>query len=590
MQGAMDSPSNTSSSTIRRRRRDRTPEPPRHREGVGISAEEAKSSSDEFLQHREEIARHFEVEEAKKSATATNGEKKADDEENDDDFDSKSVLDGPSPGNIQEEGFIDAFYQPRTVSGLMLLVALVVYLTIWKENEVFGKANRLKRGLLLSALAFLLYSVIQLRDGQLLRPHPAVWRIVHGTGLLYFMILVFLLAQDLEGITSFLRLFDDSVGRPEHEHSYGEDCRLYAADQPNPFQNIENQIFDRFVIAHAAGYALKALILRDWMLVWIVSVLFEVLEVTFQHMYPNFNECWWDHLILDVFGCNLVGMIVGMKLVQYMGTHHFNWTGRRVETIHGYFGKMQRVALQFTPRTFESYDWHVFQSWRRFAVAVSVVFILLLGELNGFFIKSTFHIPIKSHINLYRLFFWVFMTYMATFELHRYAEGKSRRIGVNSWLGGSLVILETLLVVKHTVKQRLFEGKEIMPAGYIVRGWSAALALAVLLALVKIARKAVVHFSGAEQLIDHGTENIVLRDDATLAEIRQQKLRSASLDSIEAAVPGSSAYIRIERILTKVAQTITFLLPLPLIVVLMIDCYRTLAFHPPPTPGVSPNW
>ncbi|GBG25300.1 Phosphatidylserine synthase 2 [Hondaea fermentalgiana] len=507
-----------------------------------------------------------------------------------------STLEAASPGNIQEEGFIDAFYQPRTVTGLVLLVFFIVYLTIWKEDEIFTEENRLQRGLLLAASAFLLYSMIQLRDGHLLRPHPAVWRVVHGTGLLYFMILVYLLAQDIDGITSFLQLFDKTVGPKETEHSYGDDCRLYAADDPeNPYKNIKNQLMDRFVIAHAAGYALKALILRDWALLWIVSVMFEVLEVTFQHMYPNFNECWWDHLFLDVFGCNFIGMIVGMAIVRYMGTHQFNWTGRRIESFHGYFGKMKRVALQFTPRSFETYDWHLFESWRRFAVSISVIFILLLGEMNAFFLKSTFNIPIKSDINLYRLSFWVFMTYMATFEFHRYAEGKSRRIGVNSWLAASLVSLETLLVVKHTYQQNLFRREHLAPASYIMRGWTATLVLVLLMGAFKYARWAVVRLAGAKILRD---ETIMVDTDdkdaaaaaAVVAEARRGKIRSSSIDLIEAVVPGSAVYMRAERTLTTFSRVLTYLIPLPLVIVLLIDCYRTAAFHPPPMPGKTNGW
>lgn len=31
------------------------------------------------------------------------------------------------------------------------------------------------------------------------------------------------------------------------------------------------------------------------------------MELTFQHMLPNFNECWWDSWILDVAVCNFIG-------------------------------------------------------------------------------------------------------------------------------------------------------------------------------------------------------------------------------------------------------------------------------------------
>ena len=36
----------------------------------------------------------------------------------------------------------------------------------------------------------------------------------------------------------------------------------------------------------------QALILRDYTLLWTLSIGFELMELTFQHMLPNFNECW----------------------------------------------------------------------------------------------------------------------------------------------------------------------------------------------------------------------------------------------------------------------------------------------------------
>lgn len=47
--------------------------------------------------------------------------------------------------------------------------------------------------------------------------------------------------------------------------------------------------------------------IRDWALLWVLSIGFELMELTFQHMLPNFNECWWDSWILDVALCNLLG-------------------------------------------------------------------------------------------------------------------------------------------------------------------------------------------------------------------------------------------------------------------------------------------
>uniref|UniRef100_A0A7S2RQ52 Phosphatidylserine synthase n=1 Tax=Mucochytrium quahogii TaxID=96639 RepID=A0A7S2RQ52_9STRA len=484
-------------------------------------------------------------------------------------------LDKATPGNIQEEGFIDAFYQPRTVTGLSLLIVYVLTITILQEDTFLTPTNRVKVGLVVSASAFLLYCVLQLRDGHLIRPHPAVWRIAHGAGLLYFILLTFLLCQELEGIQTFLKLFDPNVGRNETEHSYGDDCRIYIHDdEENPYRNLFAQIFDRFTIAHFAGWAIKALILRDWSLMWVCSVLFEILEVTFQHMYPNFNECWWDHLILDVFGCNFAGMVVGMKLVEYLNAKEYSWTG--MKGIPSNIGKMKRVALQFTPRSFHVYRWQIFESWKRFVIGSLIVFILLLGEMNAFLIKSTFGIPIDSDINLYRLTFWVFMTYMTVFEAHLYAEGRTRRIGVNAWLGSSLVALETMLVVKHAYQQKMFSHDEIYPAPYIIKGWQATGVLVLLTITVKSARKLLVWAGGAEERFDV--------PDTTMTPTH-------SLETLEATLPGISSYVQAAQYLDRLFQVLTFAIPAPLVMVFLMDCYRTFHMpYPPPKPGTSVGW
>ena len=54
--------------------------------------------------------------------------------------------------------------------------------------------------------------------------------------------------------------------------------------------------------------------MRDYQLLWVLSIGFELMELTFQHMLPNFNECWWDSWILDVAVCNFLGMWAGMKV------------------------------------------------------------------------------------------------------------------------------------------------------------------------------------------------------------------------------------------------------------------------------------
>lgn len=53
------------------------------------------------------------------------------------------------------------------------------------------------------------------------------------------------------------------------------------------------------------------LVIRDFKLLFLIGVFWESFEVMNKHILSNFEECWWDSLILDLFGCNLLGMVIG---------------------------------------------------------------------------------------------------------------------------------------------------------------------------------------------------------------------------------------------------------------------------------------
>jgi phosphatidylserine synthase 2 len=106
-----------------------------------------------------------------------------------------------------------------------------------------------------------------------------------------------------------LLFIDPSLGVPLPEKNYSSNCEL-------TFQNVWEQL-DIFIWAHTIGWIAKALILRDYWLCWVISILFEIMEYTLAHQLPNFGECWWDHWVLDVLLTNWLGIYIGMKLCEY---------------------------------------------------------------------------------------------------------------------------------------------------------------------------------------------------------------------------------------------------------------------------------
>lgn len=82
------------------------------------------------------------------------------------------------------------------------------------------------RGVYAAIASFLLFAMIQFRDGPFVRPHPAFWRIILGVNLVYELALVFLLFQDVGTARHMLTYIDSNLGVPLPEKSYAEDCSL----------------------------------------------------------------------------------------------------------------------------------------------------------------------------------------------------------------------------------------------------------------------------------------------------------------------------------------------------------------------------
>ncbi|PHJ17633.1 phosphatidyl serine synthase, partial [Cystoisospora suis] len=71
---------------------------------------------------------------------------------------------------------------------------------------------------------FLVFATLQLPDGFLVRPSPIFWRFVKGCSVLYLLLLVFLLFQDLNDVRQGLKSIDPSLGRPLPEKNYAHNC------------------------------------------------------------------------------------------------------------------------------------------------------------------------------------------------------------------------------------------------------------------------------------------------------------------------------------------------------------------------------
>jgi phosphatidylserine synthase 2 len=182
------------------------------------------------------------------------------------------------------------------------------------------------RGFIASFCGFMAFASAYYPDTLIKRPHPIFWRMLLGVLSLYLMFMIYLFFQPLTQGRQLFALFSSELGTNLPEKSYAEDCRIYTPDHPESmFYNVMDALFDIHFVAHLMGWWFKMMIIRDVKVCWICSVMFEILELTFRHWLPNFWECWWDHLLMDLFGCNLLGIVLGAMTCNYLYVGRLNW-------------------------------------------------------------------------------------------------------------------------------------------------------------------------------------------------------------------------------------------------------------------------
>ncbi|KAI0507937.1 hypothetical protein KFK09_014065 [Dendrobium nobile] len=69
-----------------------------------------------------------------------------------------------------------------------------------------------KRGVCAMIAVFLAYSLLQAPPTVLTRPHPAIWRLVHGMAVVYLVALTFLLFQNRDDARRFMKFLHPDLG------------------------------------------------------------------------------------------------------------------------------------------------------------------------------------------------------------------------------------------------------------------------------------------------------------------------------------------------------------------------------------------
>lgn len=184
-----------------------------------------------------------------------------------------------------------------------------------------------------------------------------------------------------------------------------------------------------------------------------MSFLFEILEISAQDVMVNFQECWWDHAGLDLCGANAAGIFVGMQVVHYLELKTYNWVGLR--DIPKLKDKMKRVARQYTtPASFETYDWDVFRSFRRFGCLVFIICLLDAVQLSVFFLKYALWMPPTHWVVTTRTLLWLVLAIPACREFYQFTVSDNdpwARLGPNGWISIAIFCAEVAVATKYGI-------------------------------------------------------------------------------------------------------------------------------------------
>ncbi|XP_066922563.1 phosphatidylserine synthase 2-like [Clytia hemisphaerica] len=371
---------------------------------------------------------------------------------------------GHSNGTNDEP--VSFFWKSHTISVLTTLLLLLCYLTFLEDQSEHSSEYNAKRGVLACIMVFLAFGVTQAKDGPFLRPHPVLWRFILCCSVIYELCLIFLLFQTAKDARRWMSHFDPKLGVQLPEHDYGGSCLLYDENNTeNPWHNFWDKI-DGFVPAHLFGWWIKTLILRDYWLTFLLSILFEILEYSLQHQLPNFSECWWDHWILDFIICNGGGILLGMFTLQHLEMKKYHW--RSLWSIPTYSGKFYRFMGQFTPYSWRKFSWCATYSLKRWLAVLGLIVMFSLCELNVFYLKTALWIPPEHYTVLGRLLFVSFLGLVSIRECYDYLNDSAcKKFGQQSWIFCLIIITESLIAVKF-----LWTTVTLPPPQHIIILWT----------------------------------------------------------------------------------------------------------------------
>lgn len=310
-------------------------------------------------------------------------------------------------------------------------------------------------------VAYALFNIAMVAAGLLVLPTPDyssplkyAYKLILSLGVVWSLNVMFVAFLDKAAAHQFLVFLDSSLATPLTERDYATDCRVYTPENPDSkFANISSAM-DIFILAHLIGWFFRAIMFRNNLLVWTLSILFEVYELTFRHWLPNFYECWWDHLFLDVFGCNMLGIFLANWVMNKLKFEKFHWFFMPTEDSENrpYLQRFWYSLTQVKPFV-EKREWHFLASLKNYLIVLWIIGLTSLADLSNFFNKSMLGIPPNHWILGIRIWICAFFCILATSDFYKYAQQKEGHRKASL----SMYVTHFILIGEGTILWRNYE-------------------------------------------------------------------------------------------------------------------------------------
>ena len=341
---------------------------------------------------------------------------------------------------------------------MIVLYAAVNYLSVF-DHATSSLVSDVRRMIFVANLFVIYIGVLVLPEPSKQRGSALFWKVVQASAVAYVLNIFAWLFFSKDNLQIMLRdIFDSNLGKPLGEKSYAEDCRVFTPENPTSyFYNIVSSV-DMFVAAHFLGWTFKIIIFRNSAMAWTLSVGFEIMEWTMEVWLPNFKECWWDHFLFDLFGCNLIGMLIGQWAINKFKMRKLSWFVERTDS-WDQLSYWEKFKYCFTVREEHkiSGKWHWLSELWCFNAVIWYGFLNLYLDLSYFYNKSSMEIPPPHWLCSVRIWILASFAIIASNDYYDYVVNRfCTSMTLPIFVIHAIMILEGLLFLKN-IKPGLFD-------------------------------------------------------------------------------------------------------------------------------------